>query len=232
MRTLLFCTSVARGANERGDPVDTRIQKWIDHHAAIPWPCSMMYAVFVDGDAAPPVWPSSRPAWDRWGAFHHLNLFPHLGRPGHLAYPGWWRSFIYALRWARVVGAERIWHVESDFFIASERMVQRMDAERSGWSAFWCPHYGFAESAIEIIPNDRYEVFGRVSDRAATDQFRFYDGQHAEACLPFDRVIQDMVGDRYGEDDRDPATIPDLDFYGQARETTRFLFRVKEEAKA
>jgi hypothetical protein len=203
LRTLLFCTAWAEGAGE----LDLRVGRWVRHHAALPWPCDVRLAVAGDGIAGDVAWPA--------GDYARLNHQPHLGRPGHLAYPGWWRSFSSSLTLACDVGAERIWHVESDFFIASERMIARMDAHISGWTAFWCGRWGFPETAVQLIAGDRYRALQDIRTQLEGGAFRTFDGQHAEHVLPFDEVERGMVGDRYGEAGLDPRGIADLDYYGQ-----------------
>jgi hypothetical protein len=198
MRTLLFCTAWGETSNA----LERRLGRWVRHHAALHYPCDVALGAIADGIPVSVGWPS--------GDYHQVNFEPHLGRPSHLSYPGWWRSFTYGAALARSIHCQRIWHVESDFFIASHRMIARLDSLRSGWSAFWCHRHGFAETAVQVIGADRFQALDNLRDRIHT-----FDGQHAEAVLPFDQVIKDMVGDRYGEMGTRPQDVPGLDYYGQ-----------------
>lgn len=199
-----------------------RLQKWLDHHAAIEYPCEVQLAAIGDGVRDEIVWPAIpfgtglRPDI----RYHAINLHPHLGRPSHLNYPGWWRSFAHSVKIARANGCRRIWHVESDFFLASHRMVERMNSLVQGWSAFWCRKHNFPETGVQVICENVFDVL-QVYERRRLQM----EGRHAEGVLPFNNIFRDMVGDRYGEDGIPPDAINGLDYYGQARPETVFLFR-------
>jgi hypothetical protein len=218
LRTLLFCTAWADNA----EALDRRVGRWVRHHASIPWPCDVRLAVAADGIDPDVPWPA--------GDYERLNHVPHLGRPDHLSYPGWWRSFTSGLTLACNVGAVRMWHVESDFFVASERMVDRLHAATRGWTAFWCERWGFAETAVQAICCDRYRDLQDLKTRLEVGGYRTFDGQHAEHVLPFDQVERGMVGDRYGEAGVDPRSIPGLDYYGQLGPEFDPLFARKGES--
>ena len=120
MRTLLFCTIYAEDQAGMG-----RLEKWLEHHQGLAYPCEVKLAAIGDGIDPRIYWPS--------GLDSISNLQPHLGRPSHLNYPGWWRSFAHSVTVARANQCRRIWHVESDFFIASQRMIDRMHSLTRGW---------------------------------------------------------------------------------------------------
>ena len=206
MRTLLFCTAWA----DSTEALDRRLGRWLRHHAGLPWPCEVRLAVATDGLPANVTRPE--PALD----YLFWNHEPHLGRPAHLNYPGWWRSFTSSLDLARMIGAERIWHVESDFLVTSSKMIERLDTARAGWTAFWCPRHNFPETAIQVIGGDRFEKMASLKAELQGSGYRRFIGRHAEEVLPFDTIDRSMNGDRYGEAGIDPKTIEGLDFYGQA----------------
>jgi hypothetical protein len=203
LKTLVFCTAWA----ETTADLDARVGRWLRHHQAIPWPCEVVIAVFADGLPEPVTWPA--------GDYFRANLYPHLGRPNHLSYPGWWRSFAYASRAARLAGCERIIHIESDFYICSWRMVDKLAELTSGWTAFWCARHGFPESAIQVIGPNRFSEIDSLWEQLSMTDFRGFDGCHAEWSLPFDRIVREMTGDRYGELGKEPRSIPGIDWYGQ-----------------
>lgn len=200
MRTLLFCTAWS----DSTEAMATRVGRWLDHHAMLPYPCEVVLAVIGDGIDGSIQWPG--------GFYQRANLQPHLGRPSHLDYPGWWRSFGHSATIARELECKRIWHVESDFFIASQRMINRMSEIETGWIAFWCARHNFPETAIQVIGE---EHFDKLADLGA--RHMDFAGKHAEHIIPFTTIIRDMKGDRYGESDADPTTIAGLDYYGQWR---------------
>lgn len=207
MKTLLFCTAWA----DSTEAMANRVGRWFTHHGSIPYPCPVELAVIADGIAPGIRWPD--------GAYYRANLEPHLGRPSHLDYPGWWRSFGHAAKVARELGCQRIWHVESDFFLASHRMVNKMNEIERGWVVFWCARHGFPETAVQVIAE---EYFGKLSKMER--DYHSFRGRHAEHILPFTTVIRDMVGDRYGELGVMPETIADLDYYGQCPGNIPMIF--------
>jgi hypothetical protein len=184
-----------------------RVGRWLNHHGRIAYPCDVEFAVVGDGIAPEITWPQIvHPP----GNYHAANLAPHLGRPSHLDYPGWWRSFGHAATIARDLGCRRIWHVESDFYLASRRMVNKMNEIEKGWITFWCPRHAFPETGIQVIAEEHFDQLALVGERCQK-----FSGRHAEHVLPITTIICDMVGDRYGESEVNPATIEGLDFYGQ-----------------
>lgn len=198
MKTLLFCTAWA----DSTEAMAARVGRWVAHHDAIAYPCTVELAVIGDGIAPSITWPA--------GAYHRTNLEPHLGRPAHLDYPGWWRSFGHAATVARELGCRRIWHVESDFFLASRRMVNKLNEIEQGWVVFWCARHGFPETAVQAIGEENFDLLADLGAKHMT-----FAGRHAEHIIPFTTVIRDMVGDRYGETGVPPETIAGLDYYGQ-----------------
>lgn len=210
MRTLLFCTAWA----DSQEHMEWRVGRWLDHHAMISWPCEVELAVIGDGIDAAIGWPRGR------GRYRGVNLHPHLGRPSHLDYPGWWRSFGQSGALARRLGCQRIWHVESDFFLASRRMVNRMNEIERGWAAFWCSRYNFPETAIQVIGEEHFDRLAEFERDC-----HLFQGQHAEHIIPIVTIIRDVVGDRYGERGVSPELIKGLDFYGQRPGDITPIFR-------
>ena len=192
-----------------------RLEKWLEHHQHLLYPCWVITAAIGDGIDPAIRWPEQR-----GNGYVEVNLEPHLGRPSHLNYPGWWRSFAHSVTVARANQCRRIWHVESDFFIASQRMIDRMHSLTRGWSAFWCPRHQFAETGIQVICEDKFAELEAYKSRR-----RQMEGRHAEGVLPLNNVFRDMVGDRYGEAGTHPLAIDGLDYYGQVTPETPMVFR-------
>ena len=196
LRTLLFCTSFCSGEAAWR----SRQRRWLDHHLALPLEHD---AVFVVDDASPfapadpdvlvlDALPPTLPGEPR--AFFY-RFATHEGRIGLTGHRGWWRSFLFSLDVARAYGFERIVHVESDAFLLSRRIVDRINATVDGWTAYWCPLYGFPEPALQVIAHDRFDAMAAVAARgldALTESL-------AEFTLPFTRVEQGFAGNRYGE---------------------------------
>ncbi len=196
LRTLLFCTSFC--SDEAA--WRSRQRRWLDHHLALPLEHE---AVFVIDDASPFVpadpdvrvldaLPPTLPGEPR--AFFY-RFATHEGRIRLTGHRGWWRSFLFSLEIARAYGFERIVHVESDAFLLSRRIVDRINATTDGWTAYWCPQYGIPEPALQVIAHDQFDAMAVVAARgldALTVAL-------AELTIPFTRIERGYAGNRYGE---------------------------------
>jgi hypothetical protein len=172
-KTLLFCTSFA--SDEAA--WRARQRRWLDHHLALPLERD---AVFVIDDASP--W---RPT--------DADLAVLDAVPASL--PAGPAAFVYRFELARALGCTRIVHVESDAFLLSRKIVDRINALDDGWTAFWCPLYNFPEPALQVIAQDSFDAMASVAARgldALTTSL-------AEFSLPFTRVERGYAGNRYGE---------------------------------
>ena len=194
--TLLFCTSFC------GDAAawHGRQRRWLDHHLALPLEHD---AVFIIDDASPYVpadpdvrvldaLPSALPAGPQAYFYRFATREGRIGLTGHR---GWWRSFLFSLEIARAYGFERIVHVESDAFLLTRRIVDRINATAEGWTAFWCPQYGVPEPALQVIARDQFDAMAAVGARgldALTEAL-------AELTIPFTRIERGFAGNRYGE---------------------------------
>jgi hypothetical protein len=126
-----------------------------------------------------------------------IHFENNLGRPTHNDYPGWWRSFYYSIEIARKYNFDKIIHIESDFFIVSERMIEYIKNITKGWIAFYCRVHGFPETAIQIISKDAYSSLEESYRSAAERKFKM--DQIAELYFPFTRIEKKFHGDRLGQ---------------------------------
>ncbi|MBP6564174.1 MAG: hypothetical protein KA200_01025 [Burkholderiales bacterium] len=196
LRTLLFCTSFC------GDEAAWRARqrRWLDHHLALPLEHD---AVFVIDDASPfvPADPDVRvldalpPALPEGPRAFFYRFATHEGRIRLTGHRGWWRSFLFSLDIARAYGFERIVHVESDAFLLSRRIVDRINATTDGWTAYWCPQYGVPEPALQVIAHDQFDAMAAVAERGL-DALTI---ALAELTIPFTRIERGYAGNRYGE---------------------------------
>jgi len=124
--------------------------------------------------------------------YHFAN---RLGRPSRNDYPGWYRSFAFAARYAEEAGFDKVIHLESDAFLVSQRAVEYFNSARRGWIAMWVPRHDFAESAIQIIGADALDSFFSFC-RTSYETFR---GKDIERFLPLTKVEKSLRGDRHGE---------------------------------
>lgn len=195
-RTLLFCTSYCvDAASWRSRP-----RRWLDYHLALPLEHD---AVFVIDDASPyvPDDPDVRvidalpDALAEGPGAYFFRFATHLGRIGIAGHRGWWRSFLHSLAIARALGFTRIVHVESDAYLLSRRMVDRVNALDDGWTAFWCPAYGVPEPALQVIASDQFDAMAAIAARGIDE----LTGGYAETLLPYTRIERNYAGSRYGE---------------------------------
>ena len=198
--TLVFCTSFFRDQATW----ESRYVRWLDHHLSLPWNIG---AVAVIDDGSP-----FQPDDGRLTAIAAKNIgrdrlprkamvrFPNnLGRSGITTYPGWWRSFLFSLDIAESYGFHKIVHVESDTFLLTRSILRYIEETKSGWTAFWTARYQFPETALQVICADAFAAMGEFRDRGV-DTLR---GSVAEFVLPFTKVEQEFVGDRYSEFQRE-----------------------------
>jgi len=202
MASFLFCTcyfDVNGSAN-----ASNRYTKWIDYYETHTERFGTDYLFLIDdGSAAIPS--SSRYAvHDAHNLPARLNKrinffhFPdNLGRSSVHEYPGWWRSFIFSMALANVYGMRKIIHIESDFFIVSDRLASYIKSVETGWTALYSQHYKFAETGIQIITSDSFPAFERVALQIQNNGYQA--AGIAEKTLPFTQVNQEFVGDRFGE---------------------------------
>ena len=203
MKTLIFCTGYGKNLEEW----ETRHSKWIN---AIESGTLEADTLLIPDDGSPelPNWegitmlsgelPDQEP--DTRGVIYS---FPdNLGRQAIYVYPGWYRSFMFAAKYAKKYGYEKVIHIESDAFIISERMQQYINAINYGWMTFWCPKYQLPETSIQVITGPALNDFIALIDAP----YSLVSGKPADpnpsqgiSWLPFNAVNQMFKGDRYGE---------------------------------
>jgi hypothetical protein len=120
----------------------------------------------------------------------------HLGRLTTRQFPGWWRSFCFASQLAEKYGFDKLIHIESDAFVLSHRMARYIKDLSAGWTCFYCPLYGFPETAIQVICRDAIAELARMWHGGLS---LWRQDNLAEFTLPFTCVNRQFVGDRYGE---------------------------------
>jgi len=127
---------------------------------------------------------------------YSLNIFRfpnNLGRSSLVAYPGWWRSFIFSSKIAKSKGFHKIIHLESDAYILSSKFFDQINQLDQGWHVPWLAKYKMPETAIQIICRDQID---------GLDEFACNSDMNikmAEEILPFTSIRKDWVGDRYSE---------------------------------
>jgi hypothetical protein len=117
-----------------------------------------------------------------------------LGRPSINDHCGWWRSFVFSYTIAMSCGFDKIIHIESDFFLLSDRLLSFIRHISSGWHTLWSKVNKWPESGIQIICKDRFEDLYIASEQARSLSYNSY--YPAENTLPFSAVHINFLGDR------------------------------------
>ena len=194
-KTVVFCASFCAAPAAW----DNRYRRWLD---AIGRSGLLFDQVLIvdDGSATLPSWPDLQiiAEGEKLRATKPVALFhfaDNLGRRSVFDFPGWYRSFGFAARFAAENGFDKIIHVESDAFLISRRIVDYINAVDDGWIAFWCKRWNFPETAIQVIAGSAVPAYRAVAERPHSA----FVGRPIETALPFTRVERSFEGDRYGE---------------------------------
>ena len=133
-----------------------------------------------------------------------------LGRQARTVYPGWYRSFCLAGRFAEVHGFEKVVHLESDGFIITARMKQFINSVSDDWVAPSILSHAMPESAIQVMAGRGFDSFVSFSKIPYSETV----GTASENIIPFTRIEKGFIGSRYGETLHE---VPrDADFVTQA----------------
>jgi hypothetical protein len=194
-KTLVFCTSYSD--NEAIWALRYRI--WVE--AIRSGEIAHDHLLLVD-DGSPrlPSWPDIHVTnrLDEMVAQKPLTLFRferRLGRQACSVYPGWYRSFCLAARFAERNGFEKVVHIESDGFIITRRMQQYINELTNDWIAPSIQSHAMPESAIQVMAGSGFRSYVEFTRKPYSD----FVGIEAENFLPFTRIETGFIGSRYGE---------------------------------
>lgn len=207
----MFCTAYAPSVRIW----DMRYRRWLDAVLAADIDATQVLMV-DDGSSVLPGWPDTpvysgdtladaAPLVGRAGQvlFHFTE---HLGRLDVMNFPGWHRSFAFAVAYAEAAGFDRVIHLESDAFLVSPRMRAYVRARTRGWTAMWCEKYQFPEIAVQVIGGDQLPALAAF----AREPYAGLIGTLPEFALPYTNIERDLVGDRYGEAETDVPRTADF----------------------
>jgi hypothetical protein len=168
-KVLIFCTSYCSDMNEWGK----RIGSWIDQFEG----SSLEFAKLLIIDDGSPI----LPAFERdkveivLGDLHEVESecdvvlyhFPdNLGRASLYNYPGWFRSFTFAAKYAKQYGYTKVIHIESDARVLSQRMESHLNGFTNGWEVYWCSFFKLPETAIQVIDGEEHlEKFLNIANQ-------------------------------------------------------------------
>jgi hypothetical protein len=207
MKSFLFCTSYIN--NEISGQHSLRYKKWIEYYSSIKKELGVEYIFVIDDGSAI----QDLAMGDEIGLINMdrglparlskkiniLTFRDHLGRQvqNYAAYPGWWRSFTYSVKIADKYGFKKIVHIESDFYVISQRLRDFLKRLKCGWTALYSSFYHFPETAIQIICQDCFALLIEICAKAESSKYEF--DRVAEEVLPFTSVIRHFRGDRIWE---------------------------------
>jgi hypothetical protein len=198
-RTFVFCTSHV--ITEPENNTLNRYKAWIDHYLPMLGELNAdklfliddggsdctQYINVIEGDLPDTLLPS-------------LNMYrfsDKLGRNSPADFPGWWRSFFFALQIARKYGYRKMVHIESDFFVLSPQLRQFIRDVDHGWSGVYSSYYKFPETSLQVICEDSFDRLAGIRDEMERSQYR--TKIYAELLIPFTSIKTEFTGDRFGE---------------------------------
>jgi len=196
MKTLLFGTSYSTSLEEW----ETRYKKWLNYYENSPLNYQKLLLI-DDGSDLLPNWeilniqntPFTEESPNKCNLIHFNN---HLGRPSHLNYPGWFRSFRFAIRYAKLFNYDKIIHIETDAYVLSKELFEFINKLNDGWSTLFCKKHNFPETAIQIIGKKSID---RARKTVELDYNTYFLNRDIERAFPFTNIITKFEGDRYFE---------------------------------
>lgn len=229
---MLFCTSYIDDNDVYNNT--TRVKRWIDYYKAKMNNLGVD-ALFLIDDGSPQI-EAMQPI-----NIHDVDSIPstlasdvnfihfkkNLGRPTWEDYQGWWRSFLFSFTIAERYGYDKIIHIESDFYVISDKIMEYISSLEGGWTSLFSPFHNFPETAIQIICKDQFSSFDKMRAEVIANGFRAPDCMPAELYFPFTKVEKSFIGDRIGQPEvfdkwiRNYKKGNDLDYIGQVHPSHR-----------
>jgi hypothetical protein len=198
MSTLLFCTSFS----ETNEQWYARYKRWFDYYSNSNLNFNKCL-IIDDGSPVLPTWKefkivskSTNLDTEPLNKNSFVSLTPHLGRPSSWNFPGWFRSFAFAAKYAVKHNFKKVIHIESDSFLLSDSIIEYVNQTTTGWTAFWCNRHNFPESAIQIIGEDQLNNFYYFVTKNYNEN---YANKPIECVIPFTNINKQFIGDRYSE---------------------------------
>ena len=222
MKAFIFCTSSIEKNSETHDM--SRYNRWIRFYEPLLERFNAEHLQLIDDSGSaydadiaypdnflPDVHPESP---------HIYRFDKKLGRTSQVQFPGWWRSYLFSIEFARKYGYQKIIHIESDFFIFSDRLIDFIAQLDSGWTSLYSIFYDHPETAIQVICEDQFSNFDDFKKQIVSEDYMIES--FAETIIPFTNIETRFNGDRFGEElvlaawiDRYRHRMQKLDYFGQ-----------------
>lgn len=195
-KTLLFTTSYCPD----NDVWEKRLYEWYNYFSS----SSLVYDKLLILDDSSPILPAWNNVLNITEPFNNepveknllIRFKTHLGRPSMLNYPGWFRSFSFAAKYAIKFNYSKIIHIESDAYIVSEKLFNYVNNLNKGWVSLWCNLYKFPETAIQIICKDQIANYYNITQLPYE---KYFINSPIENMIPFTLIEKQFIGDRYFE---------------------------------
>jgi hypothetical protein len=198
MNTLLFCTSFSDSL----DVWNKRYRRWVNYYNSSKLNFDQCLIV-DDASSCLPDWSDVKTITklqNHEQALTDKNVLvtfnSHLGRPSTWNYPGWYRSYGFAAKYAVKFNFKKVIHVESDAFLLSDKIFKYINELDRGWTSFWSERYNFPETAIQVICEDQLNSFFWFSTQ---NYNQTHINKPIEKITPFTNINRDFKGDRYSE---------------------------------
>lgn len=202
MKSFIFCTSYINNFSRKH--LSMRYKRWINFYQSRMVNLNAEYLFLIDDG-------SKKRNFDKRADILNPDHLPdelnnktnivhfheNLGRQSIKDYPGWWRSFLYSYKIAQKYDFDKIIHIESDFFVLSDDLINYVSSIQSGWTTLFSQHFQLPETALQIICKDFFDEMKNFVDQADKSNFHFPD--LAENMLPFTHIEKKFIGERVGE---------------------------------
>jgi hypothetical protein len=144
------------------------------------------------------------------------------------SYPRHWRSLLTCFDLAKKLQCERLLTLESDSWVLTGRLADRLAKFPSGIGCPWCAVHTMAELMLAVYHRDIFDRMIAFIKRKSWEEWAKPQPENLERTLAKEFGIipwMDLVGDRYVEREKPEQTPPaDADFVIQGEGHTP-LFR-------
>lgn len=119
---------------------------------------------------------------------------------------------------------DKIILLDADAFILTKRLAHWIRDLDKGWVSLWTYRHNYADTPW-ILTRDAYPHYlSYIAGRSLEDFIKTEVGKCMEQRIPFTHSEKSFKSERFGENIQ--AQTPDMDYYGQARLETPFVFEM------
>jgi hypothetical protein len=203
---------------ELDKPIDRKVN-WINYYLPLRHRLNAGYFVLSsdqDGDFAQLNFPNREVSildYERRGWFRGLrddcvnvicfkDKLPPRPEGKSNSYPRHWRSLLACFELAKAVNAENLLTLESDSWVLSDRLADRLYNWSHGIGCPWCPVHNMPELMLAAYNKDSYEAVMKLIKSKSWEQWAEPQPENLERLFGHTfklEIWQDMIGDRYVE---------------------------------